>query len=65
MPATVAASSGKAKWATPLVAACTVAPPRASELTSSPVTALITCGPVMNMLAVLSVMKTKSVRAGE
>ncbi len=65
MPAIVDASSGKAKWATPLVAAWTVAPPKASALTSSPVTAFMTWGPVMNILAVLSIMTTKSVRAGE
>ena len=33
--------------------------------TSSPVTVLMTSGPVMNMCEVLSTMTTKSVRAGE
>ena len=40
------------------------APPRASWVTSSPVTCLITPGPVMNMWA-LRVWMMKSVRAGE
>ncbi len=34
-------------------------------LTSSPVTVLITSGPVMNICDVWSTMITKSVRAGE
>ena len=42
-----------------------MAPPSFSAVTFSPVTVLMTWGPVMNMLEVLSTMKMKSVRAGE
>lgn len=49
----------------PVVELCRMAPPRASGSTSSWVTALITCGPVMNMWLVFSTMMTKSVMAGE
>jgi hypothetical protein len=42
-------SSGTAKWATPLVALCVIAPPSSSLVTSSWVTVLITSGPVTNM----------------
>ncbi len=42
-----------------------VPPPSSSKPTSSPVTARITSGPVMNMCDVPSAMTTKSVRAGE
>ena len=41
------------------------APPSSSKLTSSPVTVLITSGPVMNMCEVLSTISVKSVMAGE
>ena len=41
------------------------APPSSSNPTSSPVTALITSGPVMNMWATRSTITVKSVRAGE
>ena len=41
------------------------APPRVSMSTSSPVTDLMTSGPVMNMWEVLSTMITKSFSAGE
>ena len=41
------------------------APPSSSNVTSSPVTALITSGPVMNMCEVPLTMNTKSVMAGE
>ncbi len=41
------------------------APPSSSIETSSPVTVLITSGPVMNMLEVPSTMTVKSVTAGE
>jgi hypothetical protein len=40
------------------------APPRPSCVVSSPVTALTTSGPVMNIWAVPRTMKTKSVNAG-
>jgi len=53
------------KWATPLTWLWVVAPPRASMFTSSPVTALITCGPVINIWLVLATIMIKSVRAGE
>ncbi len=41
------------------------APPSSSKVTSSPVTVLITSGPVMNMWLVPSTMRVKSVIAGE
>ncbi len=41
------------------------APPSSSKVTSSPVTVLITSGPVMNMWLVPSTIKVKSVIAGE
>jgi hypothetical protein len=44
---------------------CVIAPPSSSIVTSSPVTVLITSGPVMNMCEVWSTMKMKSVIAGE
>ena len=53
------------KCATPLVLLWVVAPPSASPVTTSPVTVLMTSGPVMNILLVWSTMNTKSVRAGE
>jgi hypothetical protein len=42
-----------------------IAPPSSSNPTSSPVTVLITSGPVMNMCEVSLTMKMKSVIAGE
>ena len=51
--------------ATPERLACVIAPPSSSNVTSSPVTALITSGPVMNMCEVSRTMKVKSVIAGE
>src|SRR5436309_701620 len=47
--------------AMPLRVACVVAPPSSSNVTSSPVTALMTSGPVMNMFDVPFTMKMKSV----
>jgi len=44
---------------------CDIAPPSSSKPTSSPVTVLITSGPVMNMCEVSLTMKMKSVIAGE
>ena len=44
---------------------CVRAPPRSSKPTSSPVTVLMTSGPVMNMCEVLSTISVKSVMAGE
>ena len=41
------------------------APPSSSIVTSSPVTVLMTSGPVMNMFEVPSTMIVKSVTAGE
>ena len=41
------------------------APPSSSKPTSSPVTVLMTSGPVMNMCEVWSTMTVKSVIAGE
>src|SRR3989442_3613080 len=57
-------SSDAAKCATPLLEAWAVAPPSSSKETSSPVTALITSGPVMNMFEVPFAMTMKSVIAG-
>ncbi|SKZ73086.1 Uncharacterised protein [Mycobacteroides abscessus subsp. abscessus] len=42
-----------------------LAPPSASIVTSSPVTVLMTSGPVMNIWLCWSTITTKSVRAGE
>ena len=42
-----------------------IAPPSDSKSTSSPVTVLMTSGPVMNMCEVSFTMKMKSVIAGE
>ena len=53
------------KLAMPERLAWVVAPPSSSKVTSSPVTALITSGPVMNMCDVPFTMNTKSVMAGE
>ena len=60
-----ASSSSDAKWATPDLVLCDMAPPSDSKSTSSPVTVLITSGPVMNMCEVSLTMKMKSVMAGE
>ena len=57
-------SSGAVKWATPDRVAWVMAPPSSWRVTSSPVTARTTSGPVMNMYAESSTMKTKSVSAG-
>ena len=59
------ASSSAMNPAMPLRVACVVAPPSSSNVTSSPVTALMTSGPVMNMFDVPFTMKMKSVMAGE
>ena len=53
------------KLAMPERLACVNAPPSSSNVTSSPVTALMTSGPVMNMCEVPLTMNTKSVMAGE
>ena len=58
-------SSSEAKCATPDFVLWLIAPPRSSNSTSSPVTVLITSGPVMNMCDVSLTMKMKSVMAGE
>ena len=58
-------SSSAARWATPLRALWVMAPPKSSKVTSSPVTVLITSGPVMNMWLVRLHMMMKSVMAGE
>ncbi len=52
------------KWPLPEMVLWAWAPPSSSSPTSSPITALITWGPVMYMLETLSTMKTKSVMAG-
>ena len=58
-------SSSEAKCATPDLELWLIAPPSSSNSTSSPVTVLITSGPVMNMCDVSLTMKMKSVMAGE
>jgi hypothetical protein len=58
-------SSSEAKWATPDFELWLIAPPSSSKPTSSPVTVLMTSGPVMNMCEVSFTMKMKSVIAGE
>ena len=59
------ASSADMKCATPDFVLWVRAPPRSSIVTSSPVTVLMTSGPVMNMCEVWSTMIVKSVIAGE
>ena len=58
-------SEAMAKCATPLLVAWLLAPPSSSCVTDSPVTALMTSGPVMYICPVPSTINTKSVRAGE
>ena len=58
-------SSSAARWATPDFVLWVIAPPSDSKSTSSPVTVLMTSGPVMNMCEVSFTMKMKSVIAGE
>ena len=58
-------SFSAAKWATPLLVACTLAPPSSSDVTVSPVTLFTTAGPVRNMYDVFFTMMVKSVNAGE
>jgi hypothetical protein len=60
-----ASSSSDAKCATPDFVLWVIAPPSSSNVGSSPVTVLITSGPVMNMCDVSLTMKMKSVMAGE
>src|SRR5690554_5046627 len=60
-----ASSLALLKCATPLIWLWVVAPPKASEETSSPVTVFMTWGPVINIWLVLSTIKIKSVMAGE
>ena len=60
-----ASSSSEAKCATPERELWVIAPPSSSKVGSSPVTVLITSGPVMNMCEVSRTMNTKSVSAGE
>ena len=59
-----ASSSSATKWMLPEVDMCASAPPSSSAVTSSPVTDLMTPGPVMNIWAFF-VMMMKSVSAGE
>ena len=58
-------SSSAARCATPDFVLWVIAPPSSSKPTSSPVTVLMTSGPVMNMCDVSFTMKMKSVIAGE
>jgi hypothetical protein len=53
------------KCATPLVLLWAAAPPRSSIEMSSPVTVLMTSGPVIIMALAWSTMSVKSVSAGE
>ena len=62
---TACASSFATRCTLPAIAACAPAPPSSSSLITSPVAALITSGPAMNMCAVRSTMTMKSVSAGE
>ncbi len=59
------ASLSATTWATPDVPACVSAPPSASFVTSSWVTALMTSGPVTNIELVPRTIRMKSVIAGE
>ena len=61
----ISSSSAAVRYATPLFVACVIAPPSSSKLTSSPVTALVTSGPVMNICEMPSTITVKSVIAGE
>ena len=65
MSARQATSSSASKCATPLLRACTSAPPSSSNVTSSWVTVFTTFGPVTNMYEVSRTIATKSVMAGE
>lgn len=66
MTYSMASFSSPAMWcATPEVVLWVRAPPSSSKPTSSPVTVLMTSGPVMNMCEVWSTMTVKSVIAGE
>ncbi len=65
MSSSSASSSSAAMCATPDFELWVIAPPSSSNSTSSPVTVLITSGPVMNMCEVSFTMKMKSVIAGE
>ena len=58
-------SESRVKWETPERVAWVSAPPRASCVISSPVTALMTSGPVMNIWEMPRTMRVKSVMAGE
>ena len=58
-------SFSAAKCATPLLVAWILAPPRTSCVTTSPVTAFTTLGPVRNMYDVSLIITVKSVKAGE
>jgi len=57
-------SSAAVKWMLPLIRAWASAPPRASGVIDSPVAALMTLGPAMNIWLVPRTMMTKSVMAG-
>ena len=59
------ASSAATRCATPLRVACVAAPPSSANVTSSPVTVLMISGPVINICEIFSVMRMKSVIAGE
>ncbi len=59
------ASLSATKWAWPVTSLWTLAPPRSSMLTFSPVTDLMTPGPVITMWLVPFTITTKSVKAGE
>ena len=58
-------SVSQAKWALPERWLWAMAPPSSSAEISSPMAALMTSGPVMNILAMPLAMNTKSVSAGE
>ncbi len=60
---TASLSSSATKWTTPECVMWASAPPSCSAVTTSPVTCLMTCGPVMNICA-CRVWMMKSVSAG-
>ena len=65
MSSIASSSSALMKCATPLLLLWARAPPRSSIEMSSPVTVLMTSGPVIIMALAWSTMSVKSVRAGE
>ncbi len=64
-PIAIACSSSSASWSTtPLIRAWTLAPPRSSALTSSPVAALTSGGPPRKIVPVPLTITVSSLIAG-